>query len=625
MCGIAGIIGINKNDINPGRLKKMSDIIAHRGPDAEGIWISDHGNVGFAHRRLSIIDLTYHGNQPMQYMSRYTIVFNGEIYNYIELKNTLRGNGYEFRSESDTEVIMALYDNEKDNCLSYLDGMFSFVIYDSYRNEIFGARDRFGEKPFYYSYKKGAYFIFGSEIKCLWEAGIKKEVNLAMLFRYLNYGSLQNLDNPFETFYENCENLPHSHCFTLNVDRCELFVKKYYDIRFNIVDHTISEQKAAETFRELFYKSVSRRLRSDVPVGSSLSGGLDSSLIVCAISDIQKRAAEKLNSFSAVFPGFKKDEKKYIDLVVQKAKAIAHFTTPDGTRMVDEMDKLIWHQEEPFGTASIYAQYCVMRLAKEAGVTVLLDGQGADEYLAGYPIFYHPYFYELKQKYSEKAKAEYREYLSLHHNNPINNLQKKDFKYWARTNIPQLLRAGKNITTRLSHRKENFFAHDFFYENIKQNAIPYKYPKSLNEALYHNLFEGELQELLRFCDRNSMAHSREVRLPFLSHELVDFVFSLPPYFKINHGWSKWILRNSFSHILPSEIAWRIDKIGYEPPHQNWMKEKKMQDKIRESTLLLYNKNIISKKEMERKRDNHSEPKENARAWAACMAASLFVN
>ena len=172
MCGIAGIISVDKNEVFQDRLKSMTNAIAYRGPDGEGHWISENGNVGFGHRRLSIIDLSHNADQPMHYLDRYTIIFNGEIYNYIELKQILIQQGYLFKTESDTEVLMALYDKEKENCLSLLDGMFSFVIYDNERNEIFAARDRFGEKPFFYSYEPGKYFVFGSEMKCLWAAGI---------------------------------------------------------------------------------------------------------------------------------------------------------------------------------------------------------------------------------------------------------------------------------------------------------------------------------------------------------------------------------------------------------------------------------------------------------------------
>jgi asparagine synthase (glutamine-hydrolysing) len=623
MCGIAGIISVNTDEVVEARLKAMTDIISYRGPDGEGQWISQNGNVGLGHRRLSIIDLTENGRQPMQYLHRYSMVFNGEIYNYIELKELLIQQGYCFQTETDTEVLMALYAKEKENCLSFLDGMFSFVIYDNETNEIFAARDRYGEKPFYYHHQEGKHFLFGSEMKCLWAAGIKKDVNNRMLFAYLNYGSIQNEKDWSETFYKGCTNLPHGHYLKVAVSTCKIRIVKYFDIDIKIINNAVTESQAQEKFRELFYKSVKRRLRSDVKVGSSLSGGLDSSLIVCVIDEINKGTCQKLNTFSAVFPGFERNEQKYIDRVVKHTDSISHFITPNSEQIIEDLENLLWHQEEPFGTASIYAQYCVMRLAKENNVTVLLDGQGADEYLAGYHSYYRPFFYELRKNYPKISESQYQSYLALQNANLVNEVLKKDFKYFVRSKIPGILKVGKNLSNYYSHKKTSFFSEDFYHAHIKNNGIPYKYPKSLNEALYHNMFQGELQTLLRFCDRNSMAHSREIRLPFLSHELVEFVFSLPSFFKINEGWTKWIMRSAFSHLLPHEIVWRKDKIGYEPPQSNWLENKQVQEKIYDSKNILYQKNIISKKESERKILFSDSAESSQKTWAIWMAGEMF--
>lgn len=623
MCGIAGIVSVNKKDVSIERLKLMTDIIAYRGPDGEDQWINGNGNVGFGHRRLSIIDLTHNADQPMHYMDRYTIVFNGEIYNYIELKEKLIKQGYSFKTESDTEVLMALYDREKENCLPMLDGMFSFVIYDNEKKEIFAARDRFGEKPFYYSYEHGKHFIFGSEMKCLWAAGIKKEVNNQMLFSYLNYSSLQNQKDESETFFNNCINLPHGHYLKLPVNSCILQIKKYYDIKIKNINHAITESQALEKFRELFYTSVSRRLRSDVAVGSSLSGGLDSSLIVCVIDQLKKGTRQKQDTFSAIFPGFAKDERKYINYVTESTNVSPHFTVPDDNGIIKDLEKIFWHQEEPFGTASIYAQYCVMRLAKENNVTVLLDGQGADEYLAGYHSYYHQFFNDLEKNYPKISQSQYSSYLELHDANEINQIMKKDLKYFVRMKIPKTLRAGKNFMNYYNQKKESFFSKEFYFANIKNKGIPYQYPKDLNSALYHNIFQGELQSLLRYCDRNSMSQSREVRLPFLYHELVEFVFTLPPYFKINKGWTKWILRNAFNSLLPQEITWRKDKIGYEPPQTSWLQNKRVEEKIHESKRRLYQHHVISKKEFERNTSLKSNSNPKNKNWELWMAGEMF--
>lgn len=623
MCGIAGIISLNKNEVTHQRLKAMTDIIAFRGPDGEGQWISDNGNVGFGHRRLSIIDLSNHADQPMHYLGRYTIVFNGEIYNYIELKESLCKQGYTFKSQSDTEVLMALYDREKENCLQSLDGMFSFVIYDKERNEIFAARDRFGEKPFYYSYEPGSHFLFGSEMKTLWAAGLNKEVDSKMLFSFLRYGEVQNHQDASETFYNNCTNLPHSHYIKLSVAHCSFSIKKYYDIDFSNINYSITEEKAKETFRELFYLSVSRRLRSDVAVGSSLSGGLDSSLVVCAIDELKKGTQQKQNTFSAVFPGFIKDERKYMDYVIDKTNVSPHFVTPNDEGLINDLDKLYWHQEEPFGSSSIYVQYCVMQLAKENKVTVLLDGQGADEYLAGYHSYFNQFFTDLRTNHPAKYQFQYDEYLQLQKGNVINGVIKKDLKYIVRSRIPGILKPAKNALDYYNQKKFSFFSKEFFHDHFANNSIPEYNFKELNSVLYQSIFKGGLQTLLRYSDRNSMSQSREVRLPFLSHELVDFVFSLPPYFKINQGWTKWIMRSAFDHLLPKEITWRKDKIGYEAPQKNWFENEKVKGRINESKRKLYDHNIISKKEYERKIDSINFSDKKDKTWQVLMAANLL--
>jgi len=269
MCGIAGIIDRNSSEVTYTRLKRMTDTIIHRGPDGEGQWVSENGQVGFGHRRLSILDLSELGSQPMHYINRYSIVFNGEIYNYLEIKNTLLKQGFTFNTTCDTEVLMAAYHRDKEKCLDYFDGMFSFVIYDKVANTIFAARDRFGEKPFFYSYEEGKHFIFGSEMKVLWSAGIQKTINSKMLYKYLTQGIIENPEDPSETFYNNCRRLAPSHYIKIDVNKLRLEIKQYFDIDYSFQDTQITERKAIENFRELFYTSVSRRLRSDVPVGGA--------------------------------------------------------------------------------------------------------------------------------------------------------------------------------------------------------------------------------------------------------------------------------------------------------------------------------------------------------------------
>src|SRR5688572_9144767 len=549
MCGIAGFISLNTNNVTIGRLKNMTDIINHRGPDGEGQWISENGIVGFGHRRLSILDLSEHANQPMHYLGRYTIVFNGEIYNYVELKEQLLKQGYSFRTTSDTEVLMALFDRDKENCLQHLDGMFSFAIFDAKENTVFCARDRFGEKPFFFSYEKGKSFVFGSELKVLWAAGIKKVSNNKMLYKYLTYGQIENPEDQTETFYENCTRLPQGHFLKISLSDLTIEIKKYYDIDWQNINYSITEKDAVEQFRSLFYTSTKRRLRSDVPVGSSLSGGLDSSLVVTVIDELIQGTGQIQKTFSAIFPGYAKDESRFMKMVIDKTNVEPFFVTPDDAGMIANLNKLSYHQEEPYGSSSVYVQFCVMQLAKENGVTVLLDGQGADEILAGYHSYFPVFFKELENAGSPGYKEELSRYKTL----------QEDMEKVHRTNSGMA-----NMVNKISPDLLNFLRK--YYHSYKKSKTPDFYSKdfkavyqttnttgdsslSLNEALYKSTMKRGLHELLRYADRNSMAHSREVRLPFLSSELVDFLFTLPANFKIRDAWTKWIMRQSFSDLL----------------------------------------------------------------------------
>ena len=623
MCGIAGIITKDTSELTINRLKKMTDIIAHRGPDGDGQWISADGQVGLGHRRLSIIDLSHEADQPMHYLGRYSIVFNGEIYNYIELKEILIKQGYVFKTQSDTEVLMALYDRDKENCLQLLDGMFSFVLYDAQENNVFCARDRFGEKPFFYSYEKGQYFLFGSEMKCLWAGGIAKEVNNKMLFNYLSFGYIENPQDLSETFYSNYTRLEHSHYIKISLDTLEINIQKYYDIDWKNINDSISVEQAKTTFHELFYTSIKRRLRSDVSVGSSLSGGLDSSLVVCVIDELKKGTNQKQNTFSAVFPGFKKDERKFMDYVIAKTNVEPHFVTPNDEGLIHDIEKLSWHQEEPYASASIYAQFCVMKTAKENNVTVLLDGQGADEILAGYHGYYTPFFNELKKSNRSEYSKQHASYLKLHANNTINGITKKTLGDRVRDISPSLVKPIKTLKNTLENIKNPVFNKDFYneYKNEIFETAGSNF-STLNESLYSSTMKNGIQQLLRYADRNSMAHSREVRLPFLSHELVEFLFSLPATFKINEGWTKWIMRETFD-ILPHEIGWRTDKIGYEPPQKNWMESEIMKNKFIHSKELLIKNNYFNKSILDEKVNTQDTGDLRKNSWGYLMASSVI--
>ncbi|MBC7889962.1 MAG: asparagine synthase (glutamine-hydrolyzing) [Ferruginibacter sp.] len=605
MCGIAGIISLNNLLVSKGRITKMTDSIAYRGPDGEGYWINNEGTVGFGHRRLAIIDLTKAAAQPMQLQpgvspscdgkeERYTITYNGEIYNYIEVKEALSKKGYRFQTQSDTEIILAAYDYWKEECLYHFDGMFSFAIWDNREKTLFAARDRFGEKPFYY-YEDKEQFVFGSEMKALWAAGVEKKTDEKMLLNYITLGHVQNANDKEQTFFVNIYALPPAHYLQINFSNFRARIHTYWDIdKENTVK--ITANGAMEKFADLFKKSVTRRLRSDVSIGTSLSGGLDSSAIAATIHQLQK-GHPKLQSFSAVFPGFEKDESAYIQTVVKKFRLQNFQTIPTAEGLIKDFQTLCYHQEEPFGSSSIYAQFKVFELAKQHQVKVLLDGQGADETQAGYNNYIHWYLQQLLSR--NKIRT-------FQHEKKLFQKKKIPFKWGAKNYLAAFFPSHASIQLeRIEYN--NAIRHpainpDFVrslrgreWEGIHKPIIT-----KLNDILYFNTYTMGLEELLRFADRNSMAHGREVRLPFLNHELVEFIFSLPAHFKIHDGCTKWLLRSSMNKKLPNEIVWRNDKVGYEPPQHQWMQNETLKDFIHESKRKLVNNRILKKTVLDKK-------------------------
>jgi asparagine synthase (glutamine-hydrolysing) len=594
MCGIAGILSLNPSEIHTDRLRKMTDAIVHRGPDGSGHWISEDGQVAFGHRRLSILDLSESGAQPMHYLDRYTITFNGEIYNYIEIREKLLAKGYQFMSHSDTEVLLALYDHKKETCLDELDGMFAFAIHDRVSKKVFCARDRFGEKPFFYHHTPTSFF-FGSEMKSLWTAGVPKNPDPGMIFNYLQFDLVDNPADPSQTFFQGIKRLGPGHFLVWEENKIQ--IQAYWKIDPKKRNPDISLESAADRFRELFNESVSRRLRSDVMVGSSLSGGIDSSLVVCVIDQLLKDHPESIqNTFSARFANYHKDEGYFIQKVKEVARITSHEVYSDIDQLESLLDKISYHQEEPFGSASILVQYQVYELAKKMGVTVLLDGQGADEILAGYHFYFPTFFNELRKSSKSKMTVEFQAYEQRHRENLINaKIPKPGVKEALKSYFPVLFNnlSRKIINSRLQNSA--MMNAEFFGEFRGKTHNEFNYsPADLNQHLYFSTFELGLPTLLRYADRNSMDHSREVRLPFLSHELVDFVYSLPSEYKIQKGWTKFLMRKSFDELLPKEIAWRKDKIGFEPPQKKWMENPRTEEKVRESRRKLVSLGILEK-------------------------------
>lgn len=588
MCGIAGILSFTA-PVDELVLKQMTDSMIHRGPDGAGQWIAENYQLGLGHRRLSIIDLSDAASQPMHSADgRYAMVLNGEIYNYLELKMSLVSAGHSFRSSSDTEVLLKLFSIEGPACLQKLDGMFAFAIYDNIKQELFCARDRFGEKPFYY-HSSDEKFLFASEMKALFAAGVGKDVSRKFIFNYLLYGVSDDVNNPSDTFYDSVKQLEPAHCITISREG-KLTKQKYWTLSYQS-NTQISIEEAVEQYRFLFRQSVERRLRSDVPVGSSLSGGLDSSSVVLEVNRI-KGANQVQKTFSARFPGFARDESLFMDMVNAKANVNPVPVFPTADSVMENLEKIWFHQEIPFGSTSVGVQFEVMKAARDNNVVVLLDGQGADETMAGYSFYRNTYLNELrktnKQKYNAEIKA-----LDENHNwktPTIGIKQRIQNSSFLPIDSLRLLRRKM-----LSPNSPAFLGiHPEMVREFNNQASPFPVFETLKEHLFFSTFKIGLTELLRYADRNAMAHSVEVRLPFLSHELVEFEFSLPSSMLIHDGWSKYILRKSMEDLLPSEIAWRKDKVGYEPPQADWFSKPSYKQIFNQAIITLNKENILAK-------------------------------
>jgi asparagine synthase (glutamine-hydrolysing) len=593
MCGITGIVSTHSSAVTRDRLKTMTDQLAHRGPDGEAYWISESGQVGLGHRRLAIIDLSPEAGQPMTFHSRYTIVYNGEIYNFPELREFLIQKGYRFVTRSDTEVILASFDHYREQCLQHFDGMFALAIWDQEKQLLFMARDRFGEKPFYYSLTENQ-FLFASEKKALWAGGIEKKINLPLLLNFLTTGHTQTAADNSINYHQEIFSLPPAHYAVLRLADFSMEWKSYWDLDKES-QITLSEKAAEEKWKELLLLSVKSRLRSDVPLGTCLSGGLDSSSVLALIRKLQVEYPDEVPSggpngamktFSAIFPGFKKDESEAISRVVKHLGLQSSTLAPTADELIRDFEKLCAHQEEPFSSASTYAQFKVFELAGQKQVKVLLDGQGADETLAGYGKYIPWYLQELLRAKPWKQQRELRAFRK-------NNIP---FKWGWKNYLAALFpaQAAYQLEKREARRIQTQpdIRSDFRQLNFDRPSIYKPLVLKLNDILYFDCCRLGLEELLRFADRNSMAHGLETRHPFLSHELVQFLFSLPSHFKMRDGWTKWMLRMSMSGALPGETVWRKDKIGFEPPQKIWMENDQMKDYIQEARRKLVRHGIL---------------------------------
>ena len=561
MCGIVAVVDPTGR-LSIDQLDLMRDRIAHRGPDAARSRIVRAGTsvVGLGHRRLSIIDLSEAASQPMDAgPDGPSIIFNGEIYNYLEIRDELEAQGISFRTRSDTEVLLRAWMLWGEGVLSRLNGMFAFAIWDPRRNELFLARDRFGEKPLFIAPLAEGGIVAASEMKAiLAHPAVSAATNAETLRAYVAGTYWESGE---ATFFAGIRRVPAAHALIVDATGAVKRQWRWWTPDYS-VRHALSDDETVARFRELMRRSVTMRLRADVPVGSSLSGGLDSSFIVGLLADLRRTGAvSSQHTFSARFDGDPTlSEGPYIDMVVRHSDARAFAVEPDPRQLAAESCALHWHQEEPFVSASIYLQWCVARLAREHGTTILLDGQGADELLGGYQGYF-----SLRQ-------------LDLLEQRRLARFARETMGFNRRLNVAR--RGFADSTRRFDHRvalrlrdglrrllKPAPLPPSMFATGTPPNARGGRFRRRLAEALQYDT----LPALLRYADRNAMAFGREPRLPFLDYDLVDFVLGLPDDRLVAEGWQKVVLRRASAGLVPAAVAWRADKVGYAAPLDVWLR------------------------------------------------------
>lgn len=559
MCGFVAAISPFL-PIREDLLTAMRDRLIHRGPDNGANWFDATRRVALAHRRLAIIDTSHTADQPMCSESgEDVLVFNGEIYNYVELREELEREGVDFRTRSDTEVLMQALLTWGDAALPRLNGMFAFAWWNVRSRRLFVARDRFGEKPLFMGHGELQTLVIASEMKAiLAHPLVPQSRNDEAIRQYANGAWFEDGST---TFFERIERFPPAHAAVFDAQGMELRRWRYWTPDYTDINHDLGTREAVEQFAELLRRSIRMRLRADVPIGSSLSGGLDSSVVVGCLARERAETAFAQRTFSACFPDDPTiSEHKEIAAVVRHTGVEPHMVVPEPSGLMADSRKLHWHQEEPFLSASIYLQWCVARLAAREGTTVLLDGQGADEVLAGYQFYFRLAQLDLLDR-GESARAQ---------------RETRKFNRRLESASAQYTFASRRFNAAVAYSESELeglraerpsVSHYPYSVGTAPAREGFRLRRTLSEALQYNC----LPMLLRYADRNAMAFSREGRLPYLDHDLVDFCIRLPDSYLIRGGWQKWILRQACGNSIPSEIRWRADKVGYAAPLDLWLR------------------------------------------------------
>lgn len=570
MCGVGAVVARGFASVSESSLRQVQKALTHRGPDGCGLYLDQatpgSARYGLAHTRLAVLDLSEAAAQPMNHAEGIHLSYNGEIYNFLELADELRGLGHLFVSHGDTEVLLAAYREWGIGCLDRLVGMFSFVLVDERTDTLLAARDPFGIKPLYYS-NNDLHWVFASEIKAVRAVlPSRRRADMESVLRYLRFGSTDGSDS---TMFEDIKQLPAGHYLTARLQDPQPKVKRYFDLKIDPLSAaSLSFEEAADHLRDLLETSVALHLRSDVTVGAALSGGLDSSSIVSLIPRVAGNA--DLHCFTYAAAGTSLDESGWASIVARQAGAELHLTAPGSEDLMARMVEVTRSMDEPLPSTSTFAQYCVFELARKVGVKVLLDGQGADELLAGYDRY---------------VAARVASLVRAGRFGPALNL--------ARHASARGIRVGRTLTAATEYFvpdwSETWARHVVRRPLLPQVVDPdavagYTVRRSsahsrrtrdrLRDRLYADLTADTLPALLRYEDRNSMAWSIESRVPFLTPAIASFCLSLPESYLVSaDGVSKAVLRKAMRGVVPDTVIDRTDKIGFAPPAQDWMRQR----------------------------------------------------
>lgn len=567
MCGLVGCWESAASNKLAASFRNALNLIKHRGPDDSGTFNFSEKTSEFlmGSVRLAILDLSHMGHMPMNSAdSRFYLSFNGEITNYLEIRTELQKYGYPFVSNGDTEVLLAAWQTWGMKALDRFEGMFAFAIFDSVKKTLTLARDPFGIKPLFFHSSQGK-FYYGSEIQALLAfLGNDATIDQQVAFEYLHWGYY---DSKEDTFFTQIKQLRPGHILSISLETGQIIKHERYWWPKVESTSTLSLDQAADVLRDLFLTSVRNNLRTDVPFGVALSGGFDSSAIACAVRYLEPDI--DLHTFSFVVPGYSRSEQRWAELVNDSVSAIPHYVTPGIGDLRNDIDEMIMTQGEPFISPSIYAQFRVFAAAKTAGITVTLDGQGADEAFAGYDG------YPLQRVLSLLDEKQFSSALELI----------KKWGEWPGRDSRLLLTSVaaakvptwfKNII-RKSFSLGELYSHIGLVEagvNVVPPGLSIEHPAfqtRLKQKMREQLTITGLPALLRHGDRNSMHFSIESRVPFLDRRMIEFTLSLPePYLLSQSGETKYVLRKAMSGIVPSEVINRKDKIGYETPENEWL-------------------------------------------------------